>query len=138
MHCGCPLPGDTIGQKLKRLIPSAQADNMLLLPPKSDARAATHPSDHNAVFALHDMSASLRRREKRKHKAESRRLRAEREGQITARRDRGVDHGIAFLYPVPMYYYYPGGCVAATGGVVNGGLGCAVVSVGIVFVDEAS
>jgi hypothetical protein len=135
MHCGCPLPGDTIGQKLKRLLPSSA--NKLLLPLKSEASAATHPSDHNAVFALHDMSASLRAREKRTRKAEARRLRAERDGQMV-RNDRGVDHGIAFLYPVPMYYYYPGGCVAAAGGVVNGGLGCAVVSVGVVFWDGES
>jgi hypothetical protein len=133
MHCGCPLPGDTIGQKLKRLLPSNQTTNELLLPLKSDARAATHPSDHNAVFALHDMTGSLRRREKRQRKAEARRLRDEREGQMV-RKDRGVDHGIAFLYPVPMFYYFPGGCFAAGGGVVNGALGCAAVSVVIGFV----
>jgi hypothetical protein len=133
MHCGCPLPGDTIGQKLRRLL-SSQAnsnDSELLLPPKSDARAATHPSDHNAVFALHDMSTSMRRRENRARKAEMRRLRAERDGRAV-KRDGNVDHGIAFLYPVPMFYYYPGGCVAAAGAVVNGGLGCAAVSV-VVF-----
>jgi len=130
MHCGCPLPGDTIGQKLKRLLASSKGTDVLL-PPESNARAATHPSDHNAVFALHDMSASLQRREKRARKVEARRLRAERKGQIPAGNDRGVNHEMAFLYPVPMYYYYPGGCVAVAGGVVNGGLGCAVVSVGV-------
>jgi hypothetical protein len=134
MHCGCPLPGDTIGQKLKRRLLSNQTANMLLLPPKSDARAATHPSDHNAVFALHDMSGSLQRREKRKRKAETRRLRAEREGKMV-RRDTTIDHGIAFLYPVPMFYYFPGGCVAIGGGVVNEGLGCAIVSVDIAVLE---
>ncbi|KAG2370303.1 hypothetical protein BDR07DRAFT_1265614 [Suillus spraguei] len=117
MHCGCPLPGDTIGQKLRRLLSSRPTDNVLLLPPKSDARAATHPSDHNAVFALHDMSASLRRRENRERKAETRKLRAERNGRAV--RGENVDHEIAFLYPVPMFYYYPGGCVAAAGTVVD-------------------
>ncbi|KAG1808580.1 uncharacterized protein BJ212DRAFT_1381845 [Suillus subaureus] len=131
MHCGCPLPGDTIGQKLRRLLSSQTTSNVLLLPPKSDARAATHPSDHNAVFALHNMSASLRQRENRARKAEMRRLQAERNGRVV-KRDGDVDHGIAFLYPVPMFYYYPGGCVAAAGAVVNGGLGCAAVSV-VVF-----
>ncbi|KAG1725508.1 hypothetical protein EDB19DRAFT_1883221, partial [Suillus lakei] len=124
MHCGCPLPGDTIGQKLRRLLSSQATTDVLLLPPQSDARAATHPSDHNAVFALHNMSASLRRRENRTRKAEMRRLRAERDGRAM-QRDGNVNHGIAFLYPVPMFYYYPGGCVAAAGAVVNGGLGCA-------------
>ncbi|KAG1765635.1 hypothetical protein EDD22DRAFT_774772 [Suillus occidentalis] len=127
MHCGCPLPGDTIGQKLRRLLSSKANSTMLLLPPKSDACAATHPSDHNAVFALHSMSTSMRRRENRTRKAEMRRLRAERDGRAV-KRDGNVDHGIAFLYPVPMFYNYPGGCVAAAGAVVNGGLGCAVVS----------
>ncbi|KAG2747340.1 hypothetical protein P692DRAFT_20935613, partial [Suillus brevipes Sb2] len=122
MHCRCPLPGDTIGQKLRRLLSSQANNNVLLLPPKSDARAATHPSDHNAVFALHNMSTSMRHRENRARKAEMRRLRAEQDGRAV-KRDGNVDHGIAFLYPVPMFYYYPGGCVAAAGAVVNGGLG---------------
>jgi hypothetical protein len=77
------------------------------------------------------MSASLRRRENRARKAEMRRLRAEQDGRAV-KRVGNVDHGIAFLYPVPMFYYYPGGCVAAAGAVVNGGLGCAAVSV-VVF-----
>ncbi|KAG2040497.1 hypothetical protein BDR03DRAFT_915553 [Suillus americanus] len=130
MHCGCPLPGDTIGQKLRRLVSSQTSSSMLLLPPRSDARAATHPSDHNAVFALHNMSASLRQREKRARKAGMRRLQAERNGRAV-KRDGDVNHGIAFLYPVPMFYYYAGGCVAAAGAVVNGGPGCAAVSVAV-------
>ncbi|KIK41875.1 hypothetical protein CY34DRAFT_84653 [Suillus luteus UH-Slu-Lm8-n1] len=127
MHCGCPLPGDTIGQKLRRLLSFKANSNIFLLPPKSDARAATHPSDHNAVFALQNMSTSMRRRENRTRKAEMRRLRAERDGR-GVKRDGNVDHGIAFLYPVPTFYNYPGGCVVAAGAVVNGGSGCAVVS----------
>ncbi|KAG2070670.1 hypothetical protein BDR04DRAFT_591757 [Suillus decipiens] len=118
MHCGCPLPGDTIGQKLRRFLSSRSTNNELLLPPKSDARAATHPSDHNAVFALHDMSASLRRREDRERKAETRKLRAERNGRAV--KGENDDHEIAFLYPVPMFYYYPGGCVAGAGTVMDG------------------
>jgi hypothetical protein len=132
MHCGCPLPGDTIGQKLRRFLSSQATSDVLSLPPKSDARAATHPSDHNAVFALHDMTASLRHRENRARKAEMRMLRAERNGKVV-KRDGDVDHGIAFLYPVPMFYYYPGGCVAVAGAVVNGTSGCATVSVLVVF-----
>ncbi|KAG1876823.1 hypothetical protein C8R48DRAFT_591090 [Suillus tomentosus] len=132
MHCGCPLPGDTIGQKLRRLISSQTTINMLLLPPKSDTCAATHPSDHNAVFVLNNTSTSLHHRENRTRKAEKRKLREERNGKAVER-DENVDHGIAFLYPVPMFQYYPGGCVAAAGPVVNRGSGCATVSVVVVF-----
>ncbi|KAG1834680.1 hypothetical protein EV424DRAFT_1531880 [Suillus variegatus] len=122
MHCGCPLPGDTIGQKLRRLVSSQTTSNMLLLPSESDTCAATHPSDHNAVFVLNNTSTSLHHRENRTRKAEKRKLREERNGKAVER-DENVDHGIAFLYPVPMFQYYPGGCVAAAGSVVNGGLG---------------
>ncbi|KAF8804298.1 hypothetical protein BYT27DRAFT_7107670, partial [Phlegmacium glaucopus] len=51
-HCGCPIPGDSIGSKLVRLIASAEN----LVPPshllpfnRPDLLSATHPSDHNAV-----------------------------------------------------------------------------------------
>ncbi|KAG2104330.1 uncharacterized protein F5147DRAFT_579917 [Suillus discolor] len=132
MHCGCPLPGDTIGQKLRRLISSQTTSNMPLLAPKSYACAATHPSDHNAVFVLNNTSASLRHRENRIRKAEKRKLREER-NEKAAEKDEKDDHDLAFLYPVPLFQYYPSGCVAATGSVVNGGSGCATVSVVVVF-----
>ncbi|KAG1799566.1 uncharacterized protein BJ212DRAFT_1401921 [Suillus subaureus] len=109
---------------------SQTTSNVLLLPPKSDARAATHPSDHNAVFALHNMSAACV--SGRTARARQRCGGCRQSGTGGLKRDGDVDHGIAFLYPVPMFYYYPGGCVAAAGAVVNGGLGCAAVSV-VVF-----
>ncbi|KAK6993013.1 hypothetical protein R3P38DRAFT_3079281 [Favolaschia claudopus] len=54
-HCGCPLPSDTIGQRLSRLArPISLApsrDPSYLIPPDcAHLRAATHPSDHNAVY----------------------------------------------------------------------------------------
>jgi len=49
-HCGCPLPGKTIGQKLSQLVRFQRlAPPHLVPPPKEDLLAATHPSDHNTV-----------------------------------------------------------------------------------------
>ena len=51
-HCGCPIPGDTIGQKLIRLIGAQNRDpppSHLLPFNRPDLLCATHPSDHNAV-----------------------------------------------------------------------------------------
>ena len=51
-HCGCPIPGDSIGSKLARLIsgPDNVAPPSHLLPfNRPDLLSATHPSDHNAV-----------------------------------------------------------------------------------------
>lgn len=132
MYCGCPLPGDTIGQKLRCLLSSQAASNVPSVPPKTDARAAMHPNDHNVVFTLHNMSANLRRRENRACKTGVRRLRAERNGRAV-KKDGNVDHAIACLYPVPMFHYYLGGSVTATGVVVNGSLRSAAVSIIAVF-----
>ncbi|KAG1797327.1 uncharacterized protein HD556DRAFT_1356096 [Suillus plorans] len=132
MHCGCPLPGDTIGQKLRCLLSSQVASNVPSVPPKTDARVATHPNDHNIVFTLHNMSANLRHRENRACKTGVRRLRAERNGRAV-KKNGNVDHAIACLYPVPMFHYYLGGSVTPTGAVVNGDLKSAAVSVIAVF-----
>ncbi|KAF8816814.1 hypothetical protein BYT27DRAFT_7333232 [Phlegmacium glaucopus] len=50
-HCGCPIPGDSIGQKLTRLINSFKLPSSSHLLPfnRTDLLSATHPSDHNAV-----------------------------------------------------------------------------------------
>lgn len=51
-HCGCPIPGDSIGSKLVRLISNSEnvAPPSHLLPfNRPDLLSATHPSDHNAV-----------------------------------------------------------------------------------------
>ncbi|KAF9222788.1 hypothetical protein BS17DRAFT_755176 [Gyrodon lividus] len=131
-YCGCPLPGTTLGQKLRRALAlHIPATNTTLQPP-NEAAVGTHPSDHNAVFAMHNVKASLRARERRRQKAERRQRREQREMQAANGRRSGVpDHSQAFLYPVPMYYVPIGGCVVAAGGVVDGGGGfgsaCAAV-----------
>lgn len=49
-HCGCPIPGDSIGTKLKRLIGMQKPAPFQLVPyDRSDLLSATHPSDHNVV-----------------------------------------------------------------------------------------
>ncbi|KDR74375.1 hypothetical protein GALMADRAFT_280353 [Galerina marginata CBS 339.88] len=52
-HCGCPIPGDTIGQRLSRIVgvyssPSAPPSHLMPFD-RPDLLSATHPSDHNAV-----------------------------------------------------------------------------------------
>ena len=53
-HCGCPIPGDSIGSKLAQLI--LGSGNLNAAPPshllpfnRPDLLSATHPSDHDAV-----------------------------------------------------------------------------------------
>jgi hypothetical protein len=112
-----------------------------LVPPnRDDLLAATHPSEHNAVFAFHRKSVSESSQKSRRKKFE-RRQKANAELAKAGRLDkrdieRSHGHDPAFLTPVPLYFYGPVGvgCVAATGNVVNsngtsGGIGgCASVS----------
>ncbi|KAG6908350.1 hypothetical protein DXG01_005168 [Tephrocybe rancida] len=137
-HCGCPLPGTTIGQRLSRLVNHYGAQKSYLIPPaREDLLAATHPSDHNAVFVWHrkHFSEGLQQRRRGKFKARQERDARERgKGKaraLTPEERRRVDaHEAAFLVPVPLYYYGYGGCAAYTGAVVysandNGIGGCA-------------
>ncbi|KIM42763.1 hypothetical protein M413DRAFT_123346 [Hebeloma cylindrosporum] len=52
-HCGCPIPGDTIGQRLSRIVgiysPPTSPPSHLMPFERPDLLSATHPSDHNAV-----------------------------------------------------------------------------------------
>ncbi|KAG6907306.1 hypothetical protein DXG01_009470 [Tephrocybe rancida] len=136
-HCGCPLPGTTIGQRLSRLVNHYGAQKSYLIPPaREDLLAATHPSDHNAVFVWHrkQFSEGLQQRRRGKFKERQERDARERgEGKaraFTPEERRQVDaHEAAFLVPVPLYYGY-GVCAAYTGAVVysvndNGIGGCA-------------
>ncbi|KAJ7276641.1 hypothetical protein C8J57DRAFT_1176997 [Mycena rebaudengoi] len=80
-HCGCPLPGDTIGQKLSRLFGLTGIRRSSLLPPdRADLRAATHPSDHNAVFTF-------------KHKAEAAAAQRGCRSKIEKRAQQDVERG---------------------------------------------
>ncbi|KAK0491665.1 hypothetical protein IW261DRAFT_1438902 [Armillaria novae-zelandiae] len=133
-HCGCPLPGDTIGQRLSRLvlIHKQSGPPSHLVPPRdrSDLLAATHPSDHNAVYSfMHQGQVDALRRAR----LEKRERRIKREEGRGISRNRSVGHDPAFLVPVPLYFGYGTGCVATTGHVVGGGGGvggCAAVGVG--------
>ncbi|KAF8967533.1 hypothetical protein BDZ97DRAFT_1916819 [Flammula alnicola] len=51
-HCGCPVPGTTIGQRLTRLIKiyaPPPPSHLMPFSDRPDLLCATHPSDHNAV-----------------------------------------------------------------------------------------
>ncbi|KDQ63940.1 hypothetical protein JAAARDRAFT_144381 [Jaapia argillacea MUCL 33604] len=66
MHCGCPLPGDTLGLRLSKRVntaltkisATAQIRSYLQPPTNPTIYAATHPSDHNAVYAIIPSSSS--------------------------------------------------------------------------------
>ncbi|KAJ2912588.1 hypothetical protein MD484_g7833, partial [Candolleomyces efflorescens] len=57
-HCGCPPPGDTIGQRLSRFLSSSSHQLTSNVPPsqlsppatRQDSLAATHASEHNAII----------------------------------------------------------------------------------------
>jgi hypothetical protein len=77
MHCGCLLPGETIGQKLvaKLKLHGTEQPSFLRPPANPDSILGTHPSDHNAVFAFHQEAVSETLRRKRRAKALKRRQR---------------------------------------------------------------
>lgn len=137
MHCGCPLPGETIGQKLSRLVKKYHQCPAFLRPPDHrELLASTHPSDHNAVYVFHHKKLSESSRKKREAKIAARRrrdLEQLKEGKIDRNTVQREDHDSAFLTPVPIYYYSPmPACAAYSGNVVDGNNGgrCAAVSLG--------
>lgn len=136
MHCGCPLPGDTIGQKLSsklKLNNNSQKPSYLLPPENPDILQATHPSDHNSVFAFHHEGQSEASRRNRRAKALKRRQRdAEnvQKGKLDREAyERGDGHGQAFLMPIPLYYGYAA-CGAFYGGVYGSGVGACAAGAG--------
>ncbi|KDQ63956.1 hypothetical protein JAAARDRAFT_74847 [Jaapia argillacea MUCL 33604] len=128
-HCGCPIPGDTIGQKLSHLRSSSGFAENILLPPMDDTSAcsASHPSDHNAIYSSAtsaDRNLSESYRGERYEKAMKRRERdAEnvKSGKMDQQTfERGEGHAQAFLIPVPMYSLGgTGGCVATDGNTIT-------------------
>jgi hypothetical protein len=134
MHCGCPLPGETIGQKLNRLVAKNQKQQPSYLVPPNNPNlfASTHPSDHNAIFDFNDRSGSEIQREYRKAKFTSRQKRDNRKRGSQKSILHSTDHDPAFLVPVPIYFGGVGACVAYQGGVMRGSSGgsgaCAAVS----------
>lgn len=144
-HCGCPLPGDTIGQRLsrlkRRLSSASAAPNGLIPPHRLDALSATHASEHNCVQVEQHTGFTEAERKKRAEKVRKRRERDEKaakEGKLDVETfRRGDAHAAAFLYPVPFFAYVPlAACVAVAaagaGAVCGGGGGtaaCAVVRI---------
>ncbi|EAU82563.2 hypothetical protein CC1G_12143 [Coprinopsis cinerea okayama7 len=117
-YCGCPLPGDTIGQRLSRFlssqrIPPISPSHLAPPPNRVDFILATHASEHNGVhFApCNERVAKVMERRYRKHLArQERRGERERKKREEDRMygDRDVyGHPYAFLYPVPMFYPVP-------------------------------
>lgn len=126
-----PHEGETIGQKLNRLSLAIMSKHRSPInpPDRDDCLLATHPSDHNAVYVD---TVSHKGREKRLSKTRRRKERDMeklKQGKLDEKLyNRGLDHTVAFLVPVPMYYGYgiPG---AACSGIAGGfGAGCASVS----------
>ncbi|KDQ63947.1 hypothetical protein JAAARDRAFT_187342 [Jaapia argillacea MUCL 33604] len=113
MHCGCPLPGDTIGAKLSRLSHLFRPPASYLQPPESVA-AGTHPSDHNAVHL--PLNAAKRRLVdamealKIKERKDRGRLVVQKGKDISQRTE---THRRAFLVPVPTYFNSGPGLAAA-------------------------
>ena len=123
--------GETIGQKLKRLslVVMSKRGPPINPPERDDSLLATHPSDHNAVYVD---TVSHKAREKRVSKTQKRKARVPekmKQGKPHKQtHERGPDHDVAFLVPVPIYYGY--GIPRAACAEVSGGFGvaCATVS----------
>ncbi|KAH8824704.1 hypothetical protein DL96DRAFT_1712950 [Flagelloscypha sp. PMI_526] len=119
-HCGCPVPGDTIGAKLGKLLGSPNTSTPPFLAPegrRDDMAALTHPSDHNAVYMLsHKKHCDVLRAERAtKHK---KRKEHEVRAFMKKKDSNGKDldeeaikrrlkdgHDPAFLIPIPMEEY---------------------------------
>ncbi|KAF9644170.1 hypothetical protein BDM02DRAFT_3175056, partial [Thelephora ganbajun] len=146
MHCGCPLPGTTVGQRLGKLSALIFSHRPRMDSPmdREDCYSATHPSDHNSVFI--NSRIGKQRREVRKLTWKRRRDRdsqkiKESKGKIKnkelgERYARGHDHDAAFMVPVPLVYGYgypfvytpyPGLCAGGVSGCMGGegSSGCA-------------
>ncbi|KAG5636120.1 hypothetical protein H0H81_009052 [Sphagnurus paluster] len=120
-HCGCPIPGQSIGKKLTFLRATQLHSNKVppyLVPLDHPAAlSGSHPSDHNAVFLFHRRNAGLAAQQKRIE--ESKKLQAH-DGKGKQVTDITAHH-LAFLVPVPMYFTYPEDvlCAVNPGNVIN-------------------
>ena len=147
-YCGCPLPGDTIGQRLSRFLSSVPTHPPSQLVPPSDRAdlfASTHASEHNLVQFKSRNKTALRveqyrhsshqaKHEKRVKREKDKERKREREA-IERQRERdgypgyGCMYGQAFLMPVPLYYGAPiGGCVGTSHAVVDHNGACGNVT----------
>ncbi|KIY68411.1 hypothetical protein CYLTODRAFT_374384 [Cylindrobasidium torrendii FP15055 ss-10] len=129
-HCGCPVPGEKLHKRISRLLTGAKEPTSELVPPdRSDLRAATHPSDHNAVLLMSHQKRTEAARTRRLAKREERYGREDEEirrGRLDeTARVRRHGHDPAFIAAVPLVYMGTTsvGCVATGGHVVSCGSG---------------
>ncbi|KAJ7600398.1 hypothetical protein C8J56DRAFT_767239 [Mycena floridula] len=89
-HCGCPAPRPTIVHTLRRVKSlTSPRPKRLDGPELPKFPNATHPSDHNAVFAAHREQEATKLRHKR---------------QVRHKRKQSLVHEAAFLAPIPAYH----------------------------------
>ena len=141
-HCGCPLPGDTIGQRLSRFVSSATSKSPKLseevgppsdlVPPpnRPDLVAATHASEHNSIQFIPRNNTSYRRSVSawREHQGTVAKRVKKREQDVAGRPKGKQDdgraaqcwYGMAFILPVPLML----GAGVAGGVVVDHGGAC--------------
>ncbi|KAH8828834.1 hypothetical protein DL96DRAFT_1595733 [Flagelloscypha sp. PMI_526] len=147
-HCGCPVPGDTIGSKLGKLLNSSSSSignttRPFIAPEggRDDMAALTHPSDHNAVYTLTHKKycEALRTERSNKH---SKRMEKEVKTFMKKKTSDAKDHDEeaikrrlheghhpAFLTPIPMEEYEdPQAKCASFGGAVVMQRGGVIVS----------
>ena len=139
-QCGCPLPGNTIGQKLARLVPLSGSKHYppaRLAPPadQPEILAASHPSDHNtvAVLGLSNNSTAKAQRDSKALRRREREVSRVRKGEISQEEfERNAGHAAPFLVPVPLTpsTALPGtslGQVISANGALGSFAGCATV-----------
>jgi hypothetical protein len=139
-QCGCPLPGNTIGQKLARLVPlsgSKHYPSARLAPPadQPEILAGSHPSDHNtiAVLGLPSNSTAKAQRDSKALRRREREVCRVRKGEISQEEfERNAGHTAPFLVPVPLTLaavlpVTPFGQVTSASGALGSFAGCATV-----------
>ncbi|PPQ84317.1 hypothetical protein CVT26_011436 [Gymnopilus dilepis] len=141
-HCGCPLPGKTIGERLASLVKLHNKPPAHLVPYDHPvALALTHPSDHNAVRFVAKTESMHRRTTEKYQSLLSKRLeeKSNRSSEDSKKYiyNRTFCSETPFLLPVPMHFEghraatdFPtrrkiGGCIAANSSYVEPVGGCA-------------
>ncbi|KAG6845592.1 hypothetical protein H0H87_007271 [Tephrocybe sp. NHM501043] len=99
-----------LGKNSDVLCPASRPPHLFQLSDHDNAQAATHPSDHNAIYAYHRWLSSWKRTQRQKKIVK-------RERREVINRER---HDPGFLIPIPLYYA-EAGCVAASGHIIGKG-----------------
>lgn len=117
-YCGCPIPGESIGKKLSRLISistASQRRSPLVPQDRGDLLASTHPSDHDAVhFFRQDRYTedTIEKRAEKEWNSSTRFLYDEERAKVNKAKEKSLSqkndlltkpHDIAFLIPIPIY-----------------------------------